>query len=128
MHANDYDPMGFEWMDCDNAQDSIVSFVRRGETKKKQLLFICNFTPMWRDEYRIPVPCKGKYKEVLNSDDVRFAGNGATNPEPIKAEEVPYKGKDYSITVKVPPLSVMVFEYDYTEPKKKAEKKSEGEN
>lgn len=128
MHANDYDPMGFEWMDCDNAQDSIVSFVRRGETKKKQLLFICNFTPMWRDEYRIPVPCKGKYKEVLNSDDVKFAGNGATNPEPIKAEEVPYKGKDYSITVKVPPLSVMVFEYDYTEPKKKAEKKSEGEN
>ena len=127
MHVHDYDLMGFEWMDCDNAQDSIVSFVRRGETKKKQLLFVCNFTPMWRDEYRIPVPCSGKFKEVLNSDDVKFGGNGATNPEPIKAEAVPYKGKEHSITVKVPPLSVMVFEYDYVEPKKKAEKKEDKE-
>lgn len=116
MYYNDYDPMGFEWMDCDNYQDSIVSFVRRGDTKERQLLFVINFTPMWKDEYRIPVPCEGKYKQILTSDSKRFGGYGTEYTEPVVAEEVPYKGKDYSINVKVPPLSCMIFEYDFVEP------------
>lgn len=122
MYVNDYDPMGFEWMDCDNAQTSIVSFVRRGETKSRQLLFICNFTPMWHEEYTVPVPCEGQYKEILNSDAEIFGGYNAVNPQPIIAQEESCCGKDYSITLKVPPLSCMVFEYDYVEPKKKEEK------
>ncbi len=118
MYVNDYDPMGFEWMDCDNAQTSIVSFVRRGQTKSKQLLFICNFTPMWHDSYKIPVPCAGKYKEILNSDAAEFGGYNTINTEPVEAVAEKWCNKDYSITLKIPPLSCMVFEFDYVEPKK----------
>ena len=123
MYVNDYDPIGFEWMDCDNADDSIVAFVRRGEDKKNQLLFICNFTPMWKETYRIAVPCKGKYTEVLNSDAVEFGGYGTINTEPIVAEEIECNGKDYSISLKIPPLSAMVFKFNYVESKKKTSTK-----
>ncbi|MCR5608397.1 MAG: 1,4-alpha-glucan branching protein GlgB [Lachnospiraceae bacterium] len=123
MYVNDYDPIGFEWMDCDNSEDSVVAFVRRGETKKNQLLFICNFTPIWREEYRVAVPCKGKFTEVLNSDATEFGGYGCTYSEPLTAEEVPCNGKDYSLVVKIPPLSTMVFKFDYVE--KKAVKKKD---
>ena len=126
MYFNDYDPIGFEWMDCDNAQESIVSFVRRGDSPKDQLLFVCNFTPMWKENYRIPVPCEGDYQEILNSDAAMFGGYDAVNPNPIKAMEEKCGYKDFCISVKVPPLSTMVFKYDYVEPKKE-EKETENE-
>ena len=127
MYVNDYDPIGFEWMDCDNAQSSIVSFVRRGDSKKDQLLFICNFTPVWQEDYVIPVPCKGKYTEILNSDAAMFGGYNAVNPQPIEAIEESTHNKDYCIKVKVPPLSAMVFKFDYVESPKKVEKKDKKE-
>lgn len=127
MYVNDYDPIGFEWMDCDNAQSSIVSFVRRGDSKKDQLLFICNFTPVWHEDYVIPVPCKGKYTEILNSDAAMFGGYNAVNPQPIEAIEESTHNKDYCIKVKVPPLSAMVFKFDYVESPKKVEKKDKKE-
>ena len=74
MYVHDGNAMGFEWMSCDDRKSSVVSFVRRGETAKKQLLFVCNFhTNEYRD-YRVGVPCAGYYKEVLNSDAEEFGG------------------------------------------------------
>ena len=117
LYANDSNPMGFEWTDCDHPDTSIISFVRRGSTAKKQLLFICNFTPVDRQNYKIPVPCYTKYKEILNSDDISFGGSGRLNPKPIMAEALKNQRTDYTITLDVPPLSTVILEYDYTDAK-----------
>ena len=123
MYANDTDPMGFEWTDCDHPDMSILSFVRRGSTPKKQLLFVCNFTPVERDDYSIPVPCYTTYKEILNSDDVQFGGKGRLNSKAVKAMDKKNARTPYSIDITVPPLSTVVFEYDYTDMTPELEKK-----
>ncbi len=126
MYANDVDVMGFEWTDCDHPDMGILSFVRRGSTPNKQLLFICNFTPVERIGYEIGVPCYTTYKEILNSDDVQFGGAGRLNSTKKKAVDKKTARMPYVINVNVPPLSTMVFEYDYTDakpPVKKAQAK-----
>lgn len=124
MHVHDGNAMGFEWISCDDRLSSVVSFVRRGETTKKQLLFICNFhTNEYRD-YRVGVPCPGHYQEVLNSDAEEFGGlNRVNNFKPLKAEPIPYDGHEYSIGFALPPLTTVVFAYDYKVEKKPADKK-----
>lgn len=124
MYYNDQDPMGFEWINCNDPQSSIVSFIRRGSTAKKQLLFVSNFTPMDRDGFIVGVPCAGKYTEVLNSDAEEFGGKGRVNANPIKASDEPWDGREHSIAIHLPPLSTVVFEYDYKAPVKKAVSKS----
>ena len=113
FYANDYDTMGFEWMSCDNAEMSTVSFVRRGSGTKDQFLFICNFTPVPNKEYRTGVPCAGVYTEMLSSDDERFGGTGIKNTKNIKAEKIECEGKEYSIEMHLPPLSVTIYRFDY---------------
>lgn len=125
FYYNDYDPIGFEWMTCDDNEHSIVAFVRRGNSTQKQLLCVYNFTPVLRGNYRIGVPCKGEYKEILNSDSTEYGGKGLINHRPLIAEEEEWKEKDYSIVVAVPPLSCMIFEYDYVEGKPVKKEKSE---
>ena len=115
MYYNDYSTIGFEWMSCDNADMSTVSFVRRGSTSKNQLLFICNFTPVEYDDYRTGVPCNGKYTQILSSDDVCYGGTGVKNKKTIKAEAVECEKKKYSIEMNLPPLSVTVYKFDYKE-------------
>ena len=113
MYVNDCEPIGFEWMSCDNADMSTVSFVRRGSSAKNQLLFVCNFTPVSYDKYRTGVPCAGDYVKVLSSDDEKFGGTGANIKKTIKAEKIECEGKDYSIEFNLPPMSVTVFKFDY---------------
>lgn len=117
MYANDYDPIGFEWMSCDNANMSVVSFVRRGSSVKNQLLFICNFTPVEYDNFRTAVPCLGKYTKVLSSDDLCYGGTGVKNAKTVLAEEIECENKDFSIEINLPPLSVTVYKFDYKESK-----------
>ena len=117
FYYNDQDQMGFEWISCDDPQSSIVSFIRRGSTAKDQLLFVCNFTPVDRDGFVVGVPCPGKYTEILNSDAEEFGGKGRVNAKPVKAENEPWNGREQSITMHLPPLSVVVFRYDYVEKK-----------
>ena len=131
LYANDSDVMGFEWIDCDHPDKGVVSFIRRGSTPSKQLLFICNFVPVEYDNYEVGAPCFTTYKEVLNSDDVQFGGAGRLNSGKIKAIDKKTERMPYSISVTVPPLSTVVLEYDYTDvtpedilKKKEAEKKA----
>ena len=111
MYCNDQDPIGFEWISCDDAQSSTVSFIRRGSTSENQLLFVCNFTPVDRDGFVVGVPCKGNYTEILNSDAEEFGGLGRVNKSVIKAAPEPWDDRDYSITMHLPPLSVVVFQH-----------------
>jgi 1,4-alpha-glucan branching enzyme len=128
MYYNDQDQMGFEWISCDDPQSSIVSFIRRGSTATDQLLFVCNFTPVDRDGFVVGVPCPGSYKEILNSDAEEFGGHGRVNDKPVKAVAESWNGRDYSITMHLPPLSVCVFKYDYKDPTKELPKKSGAKN
>ena len=113
MYANDYDTMGFEWMSCENADMSVVSFVRRGTSAKDQLLFLCNFTPVAREKMKFGVPCAGTYTQILSSDEERFGGTGMKNKKSVTAKKVTWDGRDYSIEMNLPPLSVTVYRFDY---------------
>lgn len=113
LYYNDYDVMGFEWMDCDNAEMSVVSFVRRGQTKKNQLLFVCNFTPVLRKKFVVGVPSMGKYKRILSSDETRFGGTGTPNKKELAARKIPEAKQKYSIEMNLPPLSVTVYSFDF---------------
>lgn len=123
LYFNDSDMIGFEWMDCARPKTSTVAFVRRGKTKTKQLMFILNFTPVAHEKYKVKAPCRGKYTEIINSDDVKYGGQGRMNPEPITAKKKASDSKKktsktevcYEIECYLPPLSVVVLQYDYKE-------------
>ncbi|MBD5096025.1 MAG: 1,4-alpha-glucan branching protein GlgB [Lachnospiraceae bacterium] len=117
LYYNDNEPIGFEWTKVDSAEEGIISFVRRGKTAKNQLLFVCNFVPVERTTHLVGVPCPGKYTEILNSDAAEFGGMNRLNIE-VMATDQPSDRMDYSVSLTIPPLSVMIFKYDYKEPPK----------
>lgn len=125
LYYNDSDTIGFEWMSCQDAQRSIVAFIRRGNSAKQQLLFVCNFTPVEYPKYCVGVPCKGLYTEILNSDHEEFGGKGRLIDQPLKAVHKEKDGKEYSVQFRLPPLSIVVFSYDYVEKKKSNRKRNE---
>lgn len=122
FYYNDCDPMGFEWINCDDNERSQVSFIRRGSTAENQILVVCNFTPVERKEFWVGVPCLGTYTEILNSDDTEFEGEGRVNKRSIKAVQGECDGREQYISIDLPPLSVVVFKYDYVDNKVYLEK------
>ena len=125
FYYNDCDQMGFEWINCNDNEHSQISFIRRGSTAKDQLLFICNFTPVERENFWVGVPCLGSYTEILNSDAEEFEGEGRVNKKPLQANPGSCDGKDQYISFTLPPLSVVVFKYDYVDNKVYLEKQAE---
>lgn len=125
FYYNDCDSMGFEWINCDDNERSQVSFIRRGSKAEDQLLIVCNFTPVERQGFRVGVPCLGDYTEILNSDAVEFEGEGRVNRKPLKAVAGDCDGREQYIEFNLPPLSVVIFRYNYLENKKYLEKNTE---
>lgn len=106
----DYEEEGFKWIDADNSEESVLSFIRIGKNKKEKLIFICNFTPEVYYDFKVGVPELGEYGEVFNSDSLEFGGAGNIMGDSIlKATEESFKDFDYSISVKVPPLGTLVL-------------------
>ncbi|EOU2041428.1 1,4-alpha-glucan branching protein GlgB [Clostridium perfringens] len=106
----DYEEEGFKWIDADNSEESVLSFIRIGKNKKEKLIFICNFTPEVYYDFKVGVPGLGEYVEVFNSDSLEFGGAGNIMGDSIlKATEESFKDFDYSISVKVPPLGTLVL-------------------
>ena len=102
---------GFEWINADDRDRSIYSFMRHGKGGKKNLLFVINFTPMARDDYRVGVPRRKQYKLVMNSDDLQYGGKGEVRPKVYKAVKSECDGRPYSFAYKLPPYGVAVFEF-----------------
>ena len=104
---------GFQWINADDADRSIFSFVRYDETKKKSLLFVMNFTPMAREDYRVGVPRRKQYKLILNSHDEKFGGNDIVeNRETVyKAAKGECDKQPFSFSYPLPPYGVAVFEF-----------------
>ena len=115
-YYNDNNQMGFEWTKVDDANTSIIAFVRRRKTVKDQLLFVCNFVPVERKDYWIGVPCLTEYEEIINSDAKIYGGSGTKNGK-VKAFEEKCDRMPYAISIDIAPLSMMVFRYDYVDKK-----------
>ena len=111
MYECDNEPVGFEWINPNDADRSIYSFVRHSRDGKKNLLFVCNFTPVERPDYRVGVPRRKQYKLVLNSDEKQYGGTGAERPKVYKATKGECDGRDYSFAYPLPPYGVAVFEF-----------------
>ena len=111
LYQQDTRPEGFQWINANDGYRSIFSFMRFDKEKKKSLLFVCNFTPVERPDYRVGVPRKKQYKLVLDSDAAEFGGSGKTKPSVYKAETGECDGQPYSIAYPLPAYGVAVFEF-----------------
>ncbi|KAF2506645.1 1,4-alpha-glucan branching protein GlgB [Flavobacterium zhairuonense] len=103
---------GFEWINYSDHQNAVVSYIRKGNNPDENLVVVCNFTQVVRENYRIGISKKGKLKEIFNSDAKIYGGSGVGNPNSIKIDVSPYDGRDYSVEMTLPPLSVTVYSFE----------------
>ncbi|MCX7746107.1 MAG: 1,4-alpha-glucan branching protein GlgB [Clostridia bacterium] len=113
LYEVDFHYEGFEWIDCNDSEHSIVSFFRKGKDWHDSLIFVCNFTPAVHDHYRIGVPFDAMYREVLNSDSEIYGGSNVGNCGGLKAETIPMHNRPYSLGLRIPPLAVLVLKPEF---------------
>ena len=111
MYELDSSWEGFEWINANDAERSIFSFIRKSKDGKNNLLFVCNFTPVERPDYCVGVPEKKTYKLILNSDAAEFGGSGAERRLSYKAKEKECDGRKYSFAYPLPAYGVAIFRY-----------------
>ncbi len=107
MHELDFDPAGFAWVDADDSQHSVISFLRRARSSGTQVLCIYNFTPVARHGYRVGVPRGGTWEEVLNGDAPVYWGSGQGNLGAVEADDSSWHGRPHSVSVTLPPLAAV---------------------
>ncbi|MCS7312965.1 MAG: 1,4-alpha-glucan branching protein GlgB [Acidobacteria bacterium] len=107
LHEGDCDSAGFEWVDFHDWEQSVISFLRKAQSSGDIVLVVCNFTPVPRFDYRVGVPRPGFWRELLNSDARAYGGGGYGNLGGVEASLVPSHGRPYSLSLTLPPLSVL---------------------
>jgi 1,4-alpha-glucan branching enzyme len=107
LHEADFDWTGFQWIDFNDADNSVIAFLRRGRDRHDPVVCVCNFTPVPRYSYRIGVPEAGLYRELLNSDASIYGGSNVGNFGGAQASENPCHGMGHSLVLTLPPLSVL---------------------
>ncbi|MET4081422.1 1,4-alpha-glucan branching enzyme [Pedobacter sp. UYP30] len=109
LYELNYSYEGFEWLDADNTNDSVFVYMRKGKKPNDTLIVACNFTPVVRENYKIGVPFKNKWKELFNTDAEKFYGSGRLNVGDLETREEHYNNQEFCITVDLPPLGVAIF-------------------
>ena len=109
LYEKQFSPEGFEWINYSDHENAVMTYIRKGNDSKNDLIVICNFTPVVRENYRIGIPRKGELVELFNSDAKLFGGSGVQQNGKLKVEATPYDGRDYSIALTLPPLAISVF-------------------
>jgi 1,4-alpha-glucan branching enzyme len=109
LHEIDFSNDGFEWVDVHDWEESSISYLRKGRHADDQVLVVCNFTPVPRHNYRVGVPRGGYWREALNSDAALYGGSNLGNGGGVVANPWPTHGRNHSLTITLPPLSVVVF-------------------
>lgn len=109
LYKLDFSDDGFEWISCMDADHSIVVFTRKTNNIDETLLIVCNFTPVVYKSFRIGLPFAGKFKEIFNSDDIKYGGSGNINLRLKQSKNIEADGRDCSINITVPPLGISVF-------------------
>ncbi|MBV8069608.1 MAG: 1,4-alpha-glucan branching protein GlgB [Acidobacteriaceae bacterium] len=112
LHMSEFAPESFEWIDVHDSEKNVLSFLRKGANPDDRIAVICNFSPVPRANYRVGVPSKGFWKEVLNTDAKQYAGSGRGNFGGIETVPIPLHGRNYSLTIDLPPLAVVFFRLD----------------
>jgi 1,4-alpha-glucan branching enzyme len=111
LHQRDFTPDGFEWIEHNDAQRSVLAFVRRGHDARRFIVVVCNFTPTVQHGYRIGVPEPGVYRERINTDSAHYGGSNVGAPYgEITAEPIAWHGRPHSIGMTLPPLATVFFE------------------
>ena len=111
LYENQFSPEGFEWINYSDHQNAVMTFIRKGNNIKNDLIIVCNFTQVVRSNYRIGLPRKGKLKEIFNSDSSKYEGSNVANNGIVASEASPYDSRDYSIELYLPPLALIVLKY-----------------
>jgi 1,4-alpha-glucan branching enzyme len=112
LFEGDFDSESFQWIDCNDALQSTLSFVRRRPGSGEIILTVCNFTPVPRLNYRVGAPAPGFWKEVLNSDAQEYGGSGMGNMGGMEATPIPCHGQPLSLNITLPPLGIVFFKHD----------------
>jgi 1,4-alpha-glucan branching enzyme len=112
LHQADCEAGGFEWIDCDDTAHSVLAWLRKANgdsAPQDAVMVVCNFTPVAREDYRVGVPCGGRWIERLNSDAADYGGSGAGNLGAVQAEAIPWHGRTHSVRLRLPPLAALVL-------------------
>ncbi len=109
MYELEFTYDGFEWVDCNDTESSIISLIRKARTTSRVTLVVMNFTPVPRYNYRVGVPWGGIWREALNSDAKDYGGSGLGNAGSVEAEAIPQHGRPYSLSITLPPLAALYF-------------------
>ena len=111
LYEKGFSNEGFEWISYDDSENSVISYLRKGNNPKDDVLVICNFSPQTLENYKIGVPRKGKLLEIFNSNLQQYGGSGVVNAEKITIKKQNWKGRDYSATLVVPPLGISILNF-----------------
>ena len=107
LHYHDFDAHGFEWIDCNDREQSVLSYLRQGQDSIAVAVF--NFTPVVRDNYRIGVPEAGEYEVAINSDSEYYSGSNYSVSQVIQSESTSWSDRPYSIVLNLPPLAGLII-------------------
>ena len=107
LWERDSSPEGFRWIDANDADNNVFSFYRTGADPDEHLIFVANMSPVPRSSFRIGVPKKGRYEEILNTDAETYGGSGVGNLGSVVATDTPWHGLDYSVEMTIPPLGAV---------------------
>jgi len=110
IYQKQFSQDGFEWISHEDGANSMIAYLRKGNSEHKPQLVVCNFTPLVRDAFNIGTPFGGKWKEILNSDDEKYGGSGIRNEGTLVVNDFGWHGKSHSLTIKIPPLATVIFE------------------
>jgi 1,4-alpha-glucan branching enzyme len=106
LHALDVNPDGFEWVDAGSPENGVICFLRKS-TDAPPVLVVCSFTPVVHDNYRVGVPRRGRWEEIINTDAPQYGGSGRGNLGGVDTAPIPYHGRSHSLNLTVPPLGVL---------------------
>lgn len=109
LYFSDFETDGFAWLDCDNRENSLLSFMRTDKRTNEFVIVICNFTPVVRATYRVGVPSPGRYSELINSDSEYYGGSNVGNGLGLTSEPIPCNDQPHSIEITLPPLAAMIL-------------------
>jgi 1,4-alpha-glucan branching enzyme len=109
LYEADFEGHGFEWVDVQNRDDSILSWIRKAKDPHNFVLICANFTPVVRHNYRVGLPRGGWYREIFNSDSQYYGGSNVGNPPSLQADDIPHHGRPHSLNITLPPLAAVVL-------------------
>jgi len=111
LYEKNFSHEGFEWLDIGDSQNSVISWIRKGTDTSASLIFICSFTPLVRENYRIGVPRRGYYEEVFNSDNLKYGGSDVLNSGELVTYPIPKHNSTHSVNLTLPPLGLIVLKH-----------------